>query len=117
MEKQLIRDAFADMCLLPQEVLYRRKEAFSDGVSSQEKSWFEIIQEKIVENNCVPVDWQEIAYAKNYWPSPPTAEAFYYRELYESSYKKTGQLWNYWMPKWSPETSDPSARTLGSVSK
>ncbi len=117
MEKQLIRDAFADMCLLPQEVLYRRKEAFSDGVSSQEKSWFEIIQEKIVENNCVPVDWQEIAYAKNYWPAPRTAEAFYYRELYESSYKKTGQLWDYWMPKWSPETSDPSARTLGSASK
>lgn len=116
MEKQLIRDAFAEAALLPQDVLYRRKEAFSDGVSSQEKSWFEIIQEKIVENNCVPTGWQEIAYAKNYWPSPPTAEAFYYRELFEKDYKHSGKLWEYWMPKWSPETSDPSARTLSAAS-
>jgi asparagine synthase (glutamine-hydrolysing) len=34
MEKALLRDAFKDEDLLPREVLYRRKEAFSDGVSS-----------------------------------------------------------------------------------
>ena len=35
MEKQLIRDAFNTLYpdLLPQEVMYRKKEAFSDGVS------------------------------------------------------------------------------------
>ena len=30
---------------LPDELLYRRKEAFSDGVSSLQRSWYEIIQE------------------------------------------------------------------------
>ena len=47
MEKQILRDAFNNTNLLPKEVLYRKKEAFSDGVSSTEKSWFQIIQEKL----------------------------------------------------------------------
>ncbi len=34
MEKALLRDSFKDENLLPKQVLYRRKEAFSDGVSS-----------------------------------------------------------------------------------
>lgn len=43
MEKSLLRDAFAEDDLLPEEVLYRKKEAFSDGVSSNEKSWYVIL--------------------------------------------------------------------------
>ena len=34
--------------ILPKEILWRTKEAFSDGVSSLQKSWFEIINEKIL---------------------------------------------------------------------
>ncbi len=34
MEKSLLRDSFYEEKLLPMEVLYRRKEAFSDGVSA-----------------------------------------------------------------------------------
>jgi hypothetical protein len=45
-------------------------------------------------------------------PVPITPESFYYRSLYESMYTKTGDYWPYWMPQWSPETKDPSARTL-----
>jgi len=115
MEKQMLRDAFDGMGLLPHSVLYRRKEAFSDGVSCKEKSWYEIIQDKIEERGLVPAGWTETAYKKNYWPSPPTAEAFYYRELFERDYPQTGGLWPYWMPRWSPETTDPSARTLSSL--
>ena len=44
MEKNVIREAFDDMNILPKEVLWRKKEAFSDGVSSVEKSCFEISQ-------------------------------------------------------------------------
>ena len=48
-EKFLIRNAFHVNYpnLLPYNILWRTKEAFSDGVSSLQKSWFEIIQEKI----------------------------------------------------------------------
>ena len=46
-EKSLLRDAFKDSGYLPQEVLYRTKEAFSDGVSTMKRSWFSILQEHI----------------------------------------------------------------------
>lgn len=110
-EKWLLRTAFDDGVTLPKEVLWRRKEAFSDGVSAQEKSWFEIIQEEIEERGLIPVGWQEIAKEKCWFPVPHTKEAFYYRSLFEESYKHTGAEWPYWMPKWST-TTDPSARTL-----
>jgi asparagine synthase (glutamine-hydrolysing) len=44
MEKWWLREAFSGSGLLPDEVLWRKKEAFSDGVSG-EQSWFQIIQE------------------------------------------------------------------------
>jgi len=107
-EKNLLREAF-DYVLLPPSVLWRKKEAFSDGVSTQEKSWFEEIQERVLK--IVPADWQvqAAAFAE---PKPKTPEAFYYRSLYEKFYTKTGDYWPFWMPRWSPETTDPSARTL-----
>ena len=43
MEKALLRDSFKDEDLLPYEVLYRRKEAFSDGVSGLKRSWYVIL--------------------------------------------------------------------------
>jgi asparagine synthase (glutamine-hydrolysing) len=46
-EKFLLRKAFVGY--LPEKVLWRPKEAFSDGVSSIEKSWFSIIQEQAEE--------------------------------------------------------------------
>ena len=51
-EKYLIRSAFdvkdsSEKAFLPSEVLWRPKEAFSHGVSSQKKSWFQILQEHI----------------------------------------------------------------------
>ena len=44
-EKYMLRDACVNY--LPNDVLYRTKEAFSDGVSKQSRSWYEIIQEHI----------------------------------------------------------------------
>jgi asparagine synthase (glutamine-hydrolysing) len=45
--------------------------------------------------------------------NPKTAEAYYYRSIFDACYpQKEYILPYYWMPKWSPETSDPSARTL-----
>jgi asparagine synthase (glutamine-hydrolysing) len=118
-EKQLLREAFDDGVTLPKEVLWRKKEAFSDGVSQQEKSWFQIIQEKLEENCLVPDDWRELAKGWNEkhfgiqkMPEPPTPEAFFYRWIYENYYGHTGDYWPYWLPRWSGETTDPSARTL-----
>jgi asparagine synthase (glutamine-hydrolysing) len=93
-EKKLIRDAFAHIYpdLLPRDVLYRRKEALSDGVSSIEDSWYKKIQKKY-EN-----------------------ERSFYLETFEKycdphsyGYAKT-ILPHYWMPRFVKEIQDPSAR-------
>ena len=52
-EKHLLRSAFSGTGLLPDKILWRPKEAFSDGVSSKEKSWYSLLQE-YVENKASP---------------------------------------------------------------
>ena len=104
-EKYLLRRAFDNGEYLPDDVLWRKKEAFSDGVSSLDKSWYQIIQEKIV----VPENWQNNKYT--YLP-PTTKEMYYYRSIFESYYPLQKPIPYFWMPKWSPEATDPSARTL-----
>jgi asparagine synthase (glutamine-hydrolysing) len=104
-DKWFIRKAFEASNLLPECVLWREKEAFSDGVSSVKKSWYQEIQERVSIES-----WEEDA--KRFSPVPHTAEAYYYRTLFEKEYTNVGDLWPYWMPRWSPETTDPSARTL-----
>jgi asparagine synthase (glutamine-hydrolysing) len=46
-EKYLLRKAFDDLDIIPQEILWRPKEAFSDGVAHKKKSLFNIIQEYV----------------------------------------------------------------------
>ena len=48
-EKYLLRSAFDGIDLLPNDILWRPKEDFSDGVSSQTRSWYEVLQEFITE--------------------------------------------------------------------
>ncbi len=98
-EKYLIREAFDDNSLLPKEILWRKKEAFSDGVSSLNKSWFEIIDEKLDKLDVVIYD------------SELTKEQNYYKNIYISHYKNIECIPYYWMPKYS-NTTDCSARTL-----
>ena len=42
-----MRKSFESTGLLPDEILWRTKEAFSDGVSKLNKSWYQIIQENV----------------------------------------------------------------------
>ena len=102
-DKLLLRSAFRSEDILPEEVLWREKEAFSDGVSSVEKSWFQEIQERVGITTFLPTGKT---------PEPHTAEAYWYRQIFDSHFPNIGDPWPYWMPRWSPETNDPSARTL-----
>jgi asparagine synthase (glutamine-hydrolysing) len=104
-EKWILRTAFKPLDLLPHEVLWRQKEAFSDGVSRQQKSWYQEIQERVPAIGSAPA-WTHLP--------PPTAEAQYYRTLFDRGYGASCEqvIPYFWMPKWSGETKDPSARTL-----
>ena len=108
-EKQLIRNAFSKKyfvnsnreAILPDEILWRKKEAFSDGISSKQNSLFSILQEQINTSIC--------SYPHN---SPQTQEQSYYRGIFEENYPSCSHLLtHFWMPKYIHAT-DPSARTL-----
>jgi asparagine synthase (glutamine-hydrolysing) len=98
-EKQFLREAFAGM--MPNEIVWRKKEAFSDGVSSVQRSWFTIIQESIP---------QYIMDKYNSERPNCTPEQFYYKNLYDCLFHVDLHQY-YWMPKYSG-TTDCSARTL-----
>ena len=108
-EKYLLRKAFDGLDLLPNKVLWRKKEAFSDGVSSMERSWYTMIQEHI-----------NIVYDDTDMLEGDTKEARYYKKLFIDHYgtKRLNIIPHYWQPKWDREGNeisgyvDPSARTL-----
>jgi len=112
-EKYLLRESFKGTNLLPDQVLFRKKEAFSDGVSSTERSWYKVIQEKA--DKLISDEEFKIAVEK-YTHLPPTSkEALYFRKQFEELYgKNTNELIvpDYWLPKWSGDIKDPSARLL-----
>ena len=75
MEKWILRKAFED--LLPQEIVWRQKEQFSDGVGY---SWIDTLKKMTEEK----VSDAEFARRENRFPvnPPKTKEEYYYREIY-----------------------------------
>ena len=103
-EKYLLRKAFED--LLPNEVTWRIKEAFSDGVSSKEDSWFSIIQRHV---NTLSLKDSE----RGVYLPPILKETRWYRSIYDKVYHGREELLPYyWLPRWVGDVSDPSARVL-----
>lgn len=107
-EKLLLRESFQEM--LPEELLYRRKEAFSDGVSSMQRSWYEIIQEftdKLYSNE----EYEE-KIKKYHHNTPYDKESLYYRELFEKYYPYQERTIPYFWKQPFSKNLDPSARLL-----
>ncbi|XP_013138143.1 PREDICTED: asparagine synthetase [glutamine-hydrolyzing] [Papilio polytes] len=104
-EKHLLRNSFATSGLLPDSILWRHKEAFSDGVASVKKSLFTTISEIIAER--LPEGDQQYKGLQ-----PTSAESKYYRYVFEKSFSGQHNFTPYyWMPKWV-QVSDPSARFI-----
>tara|TARA_B100001173_G_scaffold271609_1_gene249653 strand:- start:169 stop:1923 length:1755 start_codon:yes stop_codon:yes gene_type:complete len=122
-EKYLIREAVKkyNPTLLPDEVLFRTKEAFSDGVSKQTKSWYEVIQDFVKENiySHLYGEHDEKYILENMNPyvynRPKTLEQLYYRDIFEKLFPKIGIekiIPYFWMPNFVKNATDASARTL-----
>lgn len=91
-EKYLLRTVIEKLNpeLLPKEVLWRQKEAFSDGVSGENESWYQVINDFL----------------------NGKSEKEYYKKIFMDNYNGfEGILEYYWMPKYVNAT-DASARTL-----
>ncbi len=93
MEKYLLRKSFEGE--LPEELLWRRKDGFSDGVSKNERPWYEIIDEKSKQNGY-------------------EGEKDLYSTLFKKHYEKSYDIIPYeWMPKWVDcESGNPSGRLI-----
>lgn len=111
-EKYTIRQAFSGYNIIPEVIINRPKEALSDGVSGTDKSWYQIIQTHI-ESLVSDEEYEANRYKYTYCP-PFTKESYYYRKVFCKYFgeERTNVIPYYWMPKWSPETKDPSARVL-----
>jgi asparagine synthase (glutamine-hydrolysing) len=117
-EKYILRHSFSDAYfknynnnpLLPDSILWRRKEAFSDGVSSQGRTLYKIIQEYCA--TCLNEQDQDQGQQETIYLPCIETEKYYYKQLFDKLYPNCDTLLPYfWMPKYIVAT-DPSARTL-----
>jgi len=114
-EKWLFRESMKGF--IPEVVRMRKKVALSDGCSSKDNSWYQIIQDKL-ETVYTSKDLEN-AQTKYTHLTPYTKEGLYYRELFCKYYGNSNTVSKvipyYWLPKWTgidPKLLDPSARTL-----
>jgi len=97
-EKEYIRSAISQKNILPYEIVWRQKEAFSDGVSGLKRPWFQMIHDNLKEYETKHDNL--------------TNEQAYYFDIFNSLYPGCNHLIPYyWMPMFI-ESNDPSARTL-----
>jgi len=111
-EKYLLRKAFDGKNIIPDEVLWRPKEAFSDGVSSLKRSWYQIVLDYFD----MKYTDEDLENAKNQfkWNTPYTKESLHYRLKFNEKYNdnQAKVVPYYWLPKWG-NVKEPSARVLG----
>ena len=112
-EKYILREAFSGT-YLPDEVLWRQKEQFSDSVTYRWIDTLKEITEKGVKDNYLTAyNHRDYLYPYN---TPHTMEAFYYRIAFEKMFPNREKTVKYWLPniRWSGvKSNDPSGRAQG----
>ena len=107
-EKYILRKAFdtKEDPFLPDAVLWRQKEQFSDGVGY---SWIDTL----IKHCASKVSDKEMAEAPIIYPhnTPSTKEAYYIREIFTKHFpqEQAAKTVLKWIPKWQ-ENTDPSGR-------
>ena len=116
-EKYILRKAFdikdknGNNVYLPDDVLWRQKEQFSDSITYR---WIDTLKDftdkEIKDNFLSAYNNREYLYPYN---TPHTTEAFYYRQIFEKLYPNCEKTVKYWKPNTSWEginSTDPSGR-------
>ena len=116
MGKYLLRHAFEGTKLLPDDILWREKAAFSDAVGHSMADDLKAYADKQY------TDAEFEARRKRYSHAQPfTKESLLYREIFEKYYPGQAQMIaDFWMPNRSWEgcnVNDPSARVLSNYGK
>jgi len=114
--KYLLRKAFEGTGVLPDEILWREKAAFSDAVGHSMVDTLKAYAESRYTD-------ADLARAQAAYPhgTPFTKESLWYREIFEEFYPGTaGMVKDFWMPNKGWEgcnVNDPSARVLSNYGK
>lgn len=107
-EKYVLRKAFDDKDepFLPDEILWRQKEQFSDGVGY---SWIDGLKEFCEQE----IPDEEMATAESLYPynTPATKEAFFIRRIFHELFPEEAAAKSVkkWIPMWQ-DNPDPSGR-------
>ena len=111
MGKYLLRRAFAEDRILPDDILWRQKAAFSDAVGH---SMVDDLKE-YAETNYTDEEFEQKRQQYTF-AQPFTKESLLYREIFEKYYPgQAPMVKDFWMPNrdWEGcQVSDPSARVL-----
>ena len=111
MGKYLIRKAFEGDHILPDEILWRQKAAFSDAVGHSMVDDLKELAEKTYTDAEFEMKRRRYDHAR-----PFTKESLLYRELFEKYYPgQSAMVVDFWMPNraWKGcDVTDPSARVL-----
>lgn len=116
MGKWLLRKAFEGLNLIPDEILWREKAAFSDAVGHSMVDYLKEYAEEVY-TNC------DLERAKDKYPyrTPFTKESLLYRDIFEKHFSGRAELIkDFWMPNrdWENcDVKDPSARVLPNYGK
>ncbi|MCG2610993.1 asparagine synthase B [Flavobacterium sp. SM15] len=107
-EKYILRKAFdtSEQPYLPESILWRQKEQFSDGVGY---NWIDTL----IEHCASQVSEEDFAQAEVLFPynTPATKEAFFYRTIFHKHFPQddAAKTVRKWIPKWQIN-QDPSGR-------
>ena len=114
--KYLLRHAFEGTGLLPDDILWREKAAFSDAVGHSMVDYLK----DYAERRYTDEEYEERRQAYQF-AQPFTKESLLYRELFEKHYPGQAQMVSdFWMPNrdWEGcDVDDPSARVLANYGK
>ena len=109
--KYLLRHAFEEDHILPEDILMREKAAFSDAVGHSLKDDLT----EFAEASYTDEEFEERC-EKYTHATPFTKESLLYREIFEKYYPgQSGMVVDFWMPNktWPGcNVNDPSARVL-----
>jgi len=106
-EKYHLRAPFGG--LIPNDIIWRRKEGFSDGVGSLTKPWYKHIEE-FVDTKISKTNFEILKYCHD--KKFPSKEAWYYYQIFMSEFfYLKNPIPYYWMPKWQ-KTTNPSGREM-----
>lgn len=89
-EKYILRKAFDNDEFLPSEILWRTKEQFSDGISSDKENLIDELK-KYAETKITDDEFND---RNNIFPinTPITKEGFLYRQIFEKFYKEDSYI-------------------------